>query len=39
MITNLKTSNKAYKGEQEKHIKLLKDIMKRGHEHPETEKD
>lgn len=39
MIKDLKVYEKGYKAEQEKHIKLLRDLLKRGHEHPEVEKD
>lgn len=39
MIKTLKTSEKGYKDEKEKHIKMLLDTAKKGHEHPNIEKN
>ncbi|MAG78846.1 sodium:proton exchanger [Candidatus Pacearchaeota archaeon] len=39
MVNNIKTSEKGYKEEKNKHIKMLKERMKKGHEHPEFEKN
>ncbi len=36
MITEDRTKKKEYGLEKEKHIKMLKEMMKRGHEHPEV---
>ena len=34
MITDIRTNEKDYKEERDKHIKDLTEMMKRGHEHP-----
>lgn len=39
MIKDLKTTDKKYKDEREKHIKLLKEIAEKGQEHPKVEKN
>jgi Kef-type K+ transport system membrane component KefB/Trk K+ transport system NAD-binding subunit len=39
MISELKDSEKEYKNEKEKHVKMLQEMMKRGHEHPEVERN
>ena len=39
MIKDLGTVKKDYKEEKEKHIKMLKDMLEHGKEHPEVEKD
>lgn len=39
MIRDLKTNRADYKEEKTKHIKMLKDIAEKGHEHPEVEKN
>jgi len=39
MIKDIKTDQEEYKDERIKHIKSLTEIMKRGHEHPEVEKN
>jgi len=39
MIRESKTSRVEYKEERTKHIKMLKEIAKRGHEHPEVERN
>ena len=39
MITDLKTKEKKYTGEKKKHVKMLLDILKKGQEHPEVEKN
>jgi Kef-type K+ transport system membrane component KefB/Trk K+ transport system NAD-binding subunit len=39
MIRELKTSRSDYKEEKKKHMKMLKDISRRGHEHPEVERN
>jgi len=39
MIGNLKTSEKGYKQEKEKHIKALTERIEKGHEHPEVERN
>lgn len=39
MIKDIKTDEKGYLKEKEKHIKMLKERMKRGHEHPEVPKN
>ncbi|MBR9702391.1 sodium:proton exchanger [Candidatus Pacearchaeota archaeon] len=39
MIKDIRTDEKEYKDERTKHIKALGEIMKRGHEHPEVEKN
>jgi len=38
MIIDLKTDEKKYEEEKEKHIKMLKDAARRGEEHPKVEK-
>jgi len=38
MIFEEKTDKQAYKLEKEKHIKMLKEIARQGHEHPDVEK-
>ncbi len=39
MIKHSETSDENYSHERKKHIKMLKDIMKKGHEHPDVEKN
>jgi len=39
LIKGIKTDDKEYKIEREKHLNFLKKIKKLGHEHPEVEKD
>jgi len=39
MIKTLKVSEKGYLDEKDKHIKMLLDTAKKGHEHPKVEKD
>ncbi len=39
MLRDIKTSEKGYEEEKEKHIKMLKDRLARGQEHPEVERD
>ena len=39
MITNFKTNEGKYKEEKQKHIKLLEEMSKKGHEHPFVEKN
>jgi len=39
MIGDLKISEKGYKEEREKHIKDLKKMLEKGHEHPEVERN
>lgn len=39
MIRESKTSILEYREEKKKHIKMLKEIAKRGHEHPEVERN
>ncbi len=39
MIRELKTKREEYEVEKEKHIKMLKEMIKRGHEHPKVEKN
>ena len=39
MIKDLKTTGQKYNDEKSKHIKLLKDIAEKGHEHPAVEKN
>ena len=39
MIKELKVSAKGYKEEKEKHVKMLKKMAKKGHDHPEVEKN
>lgn len=38
MIGDLKTSESGYEKEKEKHIQMLKDVAKRGEEHPRVER-
>ena len=39
MISSLKTNEKEYEEEREKHIKMLNEMMKKNHEHSEFERD
>lgn len=39
MIRDIKTSEKGYEEEKEKHIKMLKERLAKGQEHPEVERD
>lgn len=39
MIKELKTDEKGYGKEREKHVKMLVERFEKGHEHPEVEKD
>ncbi len=39
MIKSLKTSEKKYEPEKEKHIKMLLETAKKGHEHPQIERN
>ncbi|MCK5624238.1 cation:proton antiporter [Candidatus Pacearchaeota archaeon] len=39
MLKDLKINRSEYKLEKEKHIKTLKEIAKKGHEHPEVERN
>jgi Kef-type K+ transport system membrane component KefB/Trk K+ transport system NAD-binding subunit len=39
MIRELKTEEKEYKGEKDKHIKMLKEMQEKGHKHPHVEKN
>lgn len=39
MIKHSETNDENYSAERKKHIKMLKDIMKKGHEHPKVEKN
>ncbi len=39
MIRELKTNKSEYREERTKHIKMLKEAAKRGHEHPEVKKN
>ena len=39
MINSLKTNEKKYESEKEKHIKMLLDTAKKGHEHPRIERN
>ena len=39
MIRHVKSGDEDYAEERKKHIKMLKDIMKKGFKHPEVEKD
>ena len=39
MIRELKTNDKEYKTEKDKHIEMLKEIEKKGHKHPHVERD
>jgi Kef-type K+ transport system membrane component KefB/Trk K+ transport system NAD-binding subunit len=39
MVRSFKTTAKGYSNEKEKHLKMLKDISEKGHEHPKVEKD
>lgn len=38
MIDNLKVKGKGYEEEKEKHINMLKEMLKKGHEHPGVER-
>ena len=38
MVKSFKTDAKGYSTEKDKHIKMLKDICEKGHEHPRIEK-
>ena len=39
MITDLKVDEKGYEKEKEKHIQMLKDVAKKGEEHPRVERN
>jgi hypothetical protein len=39
MIRDLKINRSDYKEEKKKHIRMLKEVAKRGHEHPEVERN
>ncbi|MDP3992212.1 MAG: cation:proton antiporter [Nanoarchaeota archaeon] len=39
MLSIIKTDEKGYEEEKERHIKMLKEMFSRGSEHPEVEKD
>ncbi len=39
MIKNIKTNDKKYEGEKEKHIKMLKEMAAKGQRHPQVEKN
>jgi len=39
MLKDLKTDRSEYRAEREKHIKTLKEIARKGHEHPEVERN
>jgi len=39
MIRDSKTSKLEYREEKNKHIKMLKEIEKKGHDHPKVEKN
>lgn len=39
MISKAKTNDKKYLGEKEKHLKMLDEIFRKGHEHPEVERN
>ncbi len=39
MISDLKTKSSGYEEEKKKHIKMLEEMTRRGHEHPEVEKN
>jgi len=39
MIKHSNTGDEDYSFERRKHIKMLKDILKKGHEHPNVEKN
>ncbi len=39
MISKLKTKSSGYESEKEKHMKMLKDIMRKGYKHPDIEKN
>lgn len=39
LIRDFKAKNEKYKEEKEKHVKMLKSMLNKGHEHPSVEKD
>ena len=39
MIKEVKTDSASYQEEKEKHIKMLRQRIRKGHEHPEVEKN